>query len=368
MPWSNNNGNEGGNNPWGTPPQGGGNRNNGQRPNNGGGQQPPNDLDDILRKGQDMLPGGGSKMIWLILILIIGVYALSTSFYRVLPDEQGVVLVFGKWDGTTKSSGLHMKWPSPISEVIKPKVAKINRIEVGYVGSSAGRKRDIPSESLMLTQDQNIIAIDFQITWKIRDAGRYLFNIRNPEETIKKAAESVMREVIGQTDIQPALTEDRDRIAVETYNRLQAIMDSYESGVQIVKVNMEDVKAPDQVVDAFDEVQRARADRERVRNEAEAYRNAILPKARGEAVKMVEDAEAYKEQVINQAEGDASRFIAVYEAYSASPDVTKKRIYIETMEDILSKQNKIFMGTGAEGQLLPYLPVDRLMQTPNASR
>lgn len=371
MPWSNNDGNNGGNNPWGTPPPSGGNKPNPpKRPyhNGNGGQQPPNELDDLLRKGQDMFPGGG-KIFILVAVLFLGVFLLSSSFYRVQPDERGIVLVFGKWNGVVENPGLHMKWPSPVSEVIKPKVAKINRIEVGYTGTVSGGKRDVPSESLMLTKDQNIIAIDFQVTWKISNPADYLFNIRDPEATIKKVAESVMREVIGQTDIQPALTQSREEIATKTFSRLQEILNSYQAGVEIVKVNMEDVKAPEQVIDAFDDVQRARADRERLGNEAEAYSNSIIPEARGEATKMREEAEAYKEQVVNEAQGDAARFLDIYESYKVSPDITRKRIYLETMEEVLSKQNKIFIDSDAKGQVLPYLPLDRLMpSTPSASK
>lgn len=334
----------------------------------GQGQQP--DLEESLRQLQDrfrkMLPKGGwgSGGVILLIIVAVALLWLASGLYRVLPDEQGVVLRFGQWV-RTEQPGLRYHLPFPFEQVYKPKVTRVNRIEIGYVTTGRGdfsAERDVPDESLMLTGDENIVDIDFTVFWVIRDAGNYLFKIRNPHSTVKIAAESAMREVIGQTDLQLALTEAREQIEQSTRVLLQQILDEYESGIQITQVQLQKSDPPAQVVDAFNEVQRARSDRERLRNEAEAYRNDIIPRARGEAEQLVQEAEAYREQVVNLAQGDADRFLSIHRAYQISPSVVATRLFLETMEQVLSSSDKIIIESEAGGPqgVVPYLPLSEL--------
>ncbi|WP_200341934.1 FtsH protease activity modulator HflK, partial [Rhodovibrio sodomensis] len=336
-----------------------------------GGQRPP-DFDDLVRKAQDrlkkILPGGsgtggglGGRGIALIAAVLIGIWFLS-GFYRVQTDQQGVVLRFGEWVNTTQP-GLNWHLPYPIETVLTPSVERINQINVGFreVGGPAGsNQRDVKSESLMLTGDQNIIDINFTVQWKISDAGRYLFNIRDPEGTVKIAAESAMREVIGRTDIQPALTEARAEIENRTKELLQEILTNYESGILITGLKLQNVQPPEPVIDAFNDVQRALQDRDRLRNEAQAYRNDLIPKARGQAQKMILEAEAYRERIINEAQGEAQRFEQVLAAYKQNPAVTKKRMYLETMQNVYARTDKVLMDAGSTGGTVPYLPLDQL--------
>lgn len=356
MPWQNNGGGwqgGGGRNPWG------------QGPGGPQGPQPPN-IDEMIRKGQERLKGvlpggvGGKSGIFLLVAIILGLWAL-TGFYRVQPAEQGVVLRFGEYVRQV-GDGLHYHLPWPIETVTKPKVAQQNRIDVGYRSSTTTgrpvRQASFNEESLMLTGDENIVDIDFTVFWRIKDAGPFLFNIESPQEiTIKAVAESAMREVIGKTPIQAALTEGREDIEFETQELIQRTLDDYNAGVIVTEVKLERVDPPDQVIDAFRDVQAAEADRERYRNEADAYANNIIPEARGRANQMIQEAEAYKEQVIAKASGEASRFTAVYEEYAKAKDVTKKRIYLETMEEILDNMDKIIIDDDAGSGIVPYLPL-----------
>lgn len=359
-PWG---GGGGGGGPWG--PSGGGNR------GGGGGMPQPPDLEAAIRKGQDALkrvmPGGigGGRGLLIALFVIIALW-IASGFYRVLPDEQGVVTRFGAYVATT-DAGLHWHMPYPIEEVIRPKVTRVNRLEIGFRSAGdAGRSdvvRQIPEESLMLTGDENIVDINFTILWVISDAGKYLFNVRDPEATVKAAAESVMREIVGQTPIAEALAEGRAQIEARARNDLQAILDSYEAGILITQAQLQKVDPPNQVVDAFRDVQRARADQERLRNEAEAYRNDIIPRARGEAEQIVQEAEAYKQEVVARSSGDAQRFNDVYNSYRSAKDVTVRRIYLETMEEVLGNANKIIIDQSASGSgVLPYLPLPELQK------
>ncbi|MFD1625041.1 FtsH protease activity modulator HflK [Azospirillum griseum] len=379
MPWNNQGGGGqgGGGGPWGTPPGNNGSNNGGSnnggpgnpwgRPSGGGGgggPQPP-DLEDLLRRGQDRLrrvmPGGfGSGRGVGIGVGILALIWLASGIHRVEADEQGVVMRFGEWV-RTEDPGLRYRLPSPIETVLLPKVTRVNRIEVGYrsAGDTRRADRDVPDESLMLTGDENIIDIDFTVFWVIKDAKNFLFKIREPEITVKKAAESAMREVIGRTELQPALTEARQQIENATRKLLQTMLDEYQAGIEITQVQLQKADPPAPVIDAFNDVQRARADRERARNEAEAYRNDIIPRARGEVERLVQEASAYREQVVSLAQGDAERFRKVYEAYALSKDVTAKRMYLETMEEILRGRNKIIVD-GANQGVIPYLPLNQL--------
>ena len=370
MPWKQQGGGGGG--PWGG--GGGDGRGGGGGPRGrgggGGGAQSP-DFEEMLRKSQDrvkrFIPGGfgsGRGILFAVLGFFVLWLVLGGIFYRVQPDEQGVVLRFGKWVDTTPP-GLHFKWPVPIETVMTPKVTRVNRILVGVQGSDIpGRStgRDIPEESLMLTGDENIVDIDFTVFWKIKDAGKFLFNIRDPEQTVKLVAESAMREVIGQTKIQSALTEGRNQIETATHERVQKLIDDYGAGIQIEEVQLLKVDPPQPVIDAFIDVQRARADEERIRNEAQAYANDILPRARGEAEKLIQEANAYKEQIVNKAEGEAQRFLEVYESYKVAKDITKQRIYLETIEEVFQGMNKIIIDSSASGGsgVVPYLPLPEI--------
>ena len=351
-----------GGSPWGTPPGGG----------NGSGKGPtPPDIDALIRDIQSkinrFLPGGsssGGKPIGLILIILVFVW-LASGLYRVGPDEQGVVLRFGKFIKTTQP-GLHYHIPIPIETVQTPKVTKVNRIDIGFRSerdsgfSQGGGVADVPQESLMLTGDENIVNIDFSVFWVIKDAGKFLFEIQDPEGTVKAAAETAMREVIAKSKIQPVLTEGRAQIEIETQEIIQSILDEYNSGIQITQVQTQKADPPDQVIDAFRDVQAARADMERSKNEAEAYANDVIPRARGEAAKIMQAAEAYKQKVVAQAEGEASRFISIYNEYAKAKEVTQERMYLETMEKVLADIDKVIIEKNAGSGVVPYLPLPEL--------
>ncbi len=328
--------------------------------------QPPN-LDELLRKGQDFarrfLPRGfgGGRALAIVSAVLVGAWLLS-GFYRVQPDEQGVVLRFGAFHRTTPP-GLNYALPWPIESVTTPRVTRINRIDVGFRSEVEGARpvptRVVPEESLMLTGDENIIDINFAVFWRIRDAGDFLFNIRNPEQAVKSAAESVMREVIGKTPIQPALTEARAQIEQAVRAGTQAMLDQYRAGIEVAQVQLQKVDPPAAVIDAFRDVQRANADRERLRNEAEAFRNDIIPRARGEAERLVQEAQGDREARIARARGEAQRFIQVYQAYDQAREVTRLRLYLETMEDILRISPTVVVDERVQN-LVPFLPLGDL--------
>ena len=369
--------------PWGTGPRGGGGGGHGGGGGGGGGPwgsgrggggggprgpQPPN-FEEILRRSQDrfrrILPGGfgTGTGVAVVLIAIVVLWAAS-GFYRVLPDEEGIVLRFGAYNRRA-DPGLNYHWPTPIESVLTPSVTRVNRTEIGYrsgEGRAAG-SRQLPEEALMLTGDENIVDINFTVFWVIKDAQAYLFHIRAPEATVKAAAESAMREIVGETQIAHALAEGRGKIESETQHLLQRILDSYGAGILITQAQMAKVDPPAPVIESFRDVQRALADKERLRNEAEAYRNDIIPRARGDAVRIRQEAEAFRQEIIARSQGDADRFTAVYRAYKVAQDVTLQRLYIETMEEILKNSNKVIIDKAAQGQsgVLPYLPLPNLL-------
>ena len=370
MPWSSQGGgggwqSGGGNSgPWGRSPGGGGGR-------RGGGQPPPPDLEEMLRRGQDRfrrwMPGlRGSRGLILLLLIAIGIWLL-TGFYRVEPDEQGVVLRWGEWTKTTQP-GLNYHLPWPFETVIRPKVTKINRAEIGYrtlVDSQRGAfTRPVPDESLMLTGDENIIDVKFTVFWRIRDAGQFLFNIQAPERTVKDAAESAMREVIGKSRLQSALAEERLLLAQQTHELTQQILEYYGAGIEITQVEPQDIAPPEAVIASFRDVQAARADQERAKNEAEAYRNDIIPRARGAAERLVQEGTAYKEEVVAKAQGEAARFLSVFGEYEQNMDVVRRRMYLETMEEVLGGIDKVLIDSSAQGSsgVVPYLPLPELQR------
>jgi membrane protease subunit HflK len=363
MPWGDKDNNGG---PWGSPSSGGSGGGN----NSGGGGKPPTgpDFDDLIKRSFDQLrnvfPGnntGNNKSIALFGVIAVLLW-LSSGIYFVKADEQGVVLRFGAYNNTV-GSGLNYHLPYPIETVETPRVTAINHVEIGFrSGTSRSGKSNEPSsaeESLMLTGDENILDIDFEVQWKISNAPDYLFNIRNPEETVKTVSESAMREVIGQSQIAMVLAEGKLQVAQDTKKLIQDILNSYKSGIEVVSVNLLKADPPSEVLDAQRDVQTALADMETARNQAEAYHNDIVPRARGDAQKLVLDAEAYKQEVTNRAQGEASRFLAVYNEYKQARDVTKKRMYLETMEEILQGMTKVIVDKGGNG-IVPYLPLPEL--------
>jgi membrane protease subunit HflK len=353
MPWSDKPGGSGG--PWG-----GGNGSGpwGRGPSGGG--RPPS-LDQVLADLQARLRNlfgggaGGFRIAGIALLALLFFWVIS-GFYRVLPDEQGVVLRFGAYVETTPP-GLHYHWPTPFERVLTPSVTFVNRTDIGFdQDSGRGAPRDKPEEALMLTGDENIVDINLQVQWLVKDAREYLFNIRNPEQTVKSASESAIREVIGRTPIANALAEGRHKVELDTQELLQTVLDSYGAGIQVTQVQLQKSDPPEQVLEAFRDVQRARTDQESYRNEAEAYRNDVVPRARGEAQQIVQDAEAYKNQIVAKARGDADRFTSVLTAYRASKEITAQRLYLETMEQVLRNANKIVIDKSAAG-VVPYLPL-----------
>jgi membrane protease subunit HflK len=373
MPWSNQSGGGGGG-PWrpNPGPWGNGPKSNGPR---------PPDIDDLLRRSQDRLKryvpggsfGGGIGLLLIALVALI-IWALS-GLFTVSPSEQGVVLRFGKHVRTT-GEGLHYHLPYPIETVITPNVTENRRLEIGLrLEAPAARAsvgvREVPQESLMLTGDENIVDVNFTVVWQIKPgnpdtdtpggAADYLFNIQSPEATIQAIAESAMREVIGRSELQPVLTQGRQGIERSVHDLMQRTLDGYHAGILIIQVQMQKVDPPDQVIDAFRDVQAARADQERTQNEAQAYANRVVPEARGDAARVTQAAEGYKERVINEARGAADRFNSIYTEYAKAPEVTRERMFLETMERVFAGTDKIILDQSANGQgVVPYLPLGEL--------
>jgi modulator of FtsH protease HflK len=367
MPWKNQ---SGGGGPWGT--GGGGGGGGGQGPWGAGGRPP--DLEDILRKGQDrvkrLLPGGFGSGRSLIFIVIIGLALwLITGFYRVEPDEQGIALIFGKvWKQT--NAGLNYNLPAPIGEVFTPKVTRVNRVEVGFRSnpdsSSSDNAQDVSQESLMLTGDENIVDMQFVVFWVIKDPQKYLFAIDDPEDTVKNAAESAMREIIGRSAFEYARTQGRNPIEQEARKLIQSLLDTYNAGIEVSQVELQKVDPPEAALAAFRDVQAARADKESSVNGAQAYFNEITQRAGGEAQTIIKGAEGYKAQTVALATGNAQRFDLVMTQYEKAKDITQRRIYLETMELVLKNMNKILIDTkaagGAGGGTVPYLSLNDLLK------
>jgi membrane protease subunit HflK len=362
MPWKNQSGGPWGGGsggprgPWGSGPQ-------------PGGPTPP-DLEDLIRRSQDrlrsVLPGGlGGRGGILLIVALIVVWMLS-GFYRVNTDEQGVVLRFGKFVQLTQP-GLNYHWPYPIETALTPKVTRVNRADVGIRMLEDPRRgtttRDVPAESLMLTGDENIVDVQFSVFWVIANAANFLFNVQQPDGTIKAVAESAMREVIGRNQIQPILTGARQAIESAVQELIQRTLDEYKAGVQITQVQLQKVDPPQQVIDAFRDVQAARADAERLQNEAQAYANRVVPEARGDAARVIQAAEAYRERTVFDARGQADRFLKIYEQYAKAPEVTRRRMYLETMERVFTGMDKVIVDpttSRAGGGVVPYLPLGEL--------
>jgi membrane protease subunit HflK len=349
MPWSNQNG--GG--PWG----GGGNNQGpwGQGPNRPrGGRGGPPDLEDIIRRGQDQLrnvvPGGFNGGVALIIAAVIAIFWLIQCVYTVQPDERGVELRFGRPREQISMPGLHFHfWPMDTVEIVKVTEQQQN------IG---GRNSSNSTAGLMLSGDQNIVNVQFSVLYTISDPQSYLFRLENPAETLQQVAESAMREVVGRRPAQDAFRDNRGPIETEVRNIIQGTMDRYGAGISINRVTIEDVAPPREVADAFEEVQRADQDRQRLIEEANQYANQKLGQARGDAARIREDAAAYKDRIVKEAEGEAQRFVSIYDEYSKAPDVTRQRLFLETMEQVLKGSRKVIIDD--KQSVVPYLPLNEL--------
>lgn len=359
MPWSNQSGgpwSSGPRGPWGSGPQ--------QQ-----GPRPP-DLEEFLRRSQDRLrrvmPGNFGGRGAVLIALVIAVLWGFSGFFRVEPDELGVVLRFGKAVRVVQP-GLNYHLPYPIETALTPPALRVNKTDVGIRLSEETRRgsslREVPEESLMLTGDENIVDVDFSVLWRVKPNGvsDYLFNMEDPNGTVKAVAESAMREVIGRSNAQPLLTGLRQSVETSVQDLMQKTLDSYGAGILIQNVQLQKVDPPAEVIDSFRDVQAARSDLERLANEAQTYANRVVPEARGRAAKIIQDAEAYRSQTVADAKGQTSRFLQVYEQYKKAPDVTRQRMYLETMEHILANTPKTIIDTGKQTTgVIPYLPLNDL--------
>lgn len=362
MPWNNQNGGGGG---W---QGGGGNNGDGQGPwgqgpkGPQGGGQPP-DLEEILRQGQDKLKqilpggvGGGSNpmMIGLIAVVAVGMW-LFQAVYTIQPDELGAELLFGKPKKELSSAGLHFHfWPFETVEIAN---TADRQVSIGAFGNNRGT-------TLMLSGDQNIVDVKFSVIWSVADPGKFLFNVRDPDSMVRKVSESAMREIVGRRPVQDIFRDDRTGIANDVRSIVQNTLDQYNAGISVSRMAIADASPPAQVADAFEEVQRAEQDEDKFRENGKKYANNILGTARGEAAQILEDAAGYKTQVVQEAEGEAQRFILVYDQYAKAPEVTRKRLFLETMERVLKGSNKVIMENGKGGTgVLPYLPLPAITST-----
>lgn len=329
-------------------------------PPGGGGGKPPFDIPQLN------LPKFKPSMFLGIIILLLLVWIVPGTFYFVEPDEEGVVTTFGKFSRTT-GPGLHFKFPSPIEHSFTPKVRQIRRAEIGFRANASGQVQRVPAESLMLTGDQNIVDINLVVQYRISDSVAYLFNVRRPHKLVRDAAETVIRGIIGSRNIDEALTTGKAAIQILSEEQIQKLLDTFEAGIQVVTVQLQGVNPPEQVAGAFKDVVSAREDKERMINEAQGYRNAVIPEARGQAAQILREAEAYREEKIKRAEGDVKRFLSQYEEYRKAPDITRKRIYLETMEEILPTVDKFVMGDQNQG-VLPILPLSKNPILPDSNK
>ena len=369
MPWSNQGGG-----PWGSGPKG---------PWGSGSPPPgssPPDLEDLLRRGQDklrnVLPGGGLGGTGVVVITLIAIALwLASGVFQVAPDELGLVMRFGKFDRKV-DPGLSYHLPYPIESVEIPKVTRVTPIQIGVRFVEDARRgtqtRDVPEESLMLTGDENIVDVDFTVFWVVgagaTGASDFRFNMQNPEGTVKAVSESAMREVIGRSELEPILTGGRQQIEREVHDLVQKTLDQYKAGISVTQVQLLKVEAPTQVIDAFRDVQAAQADQERAQNEARTYAGRMVPEARGRAAQIEQAAGAYREQTVAEAIGQTARFNKIYEEYKKAPEVTRQRLYLETMERLFGGTDKIILDSSGQGGsgVVPYLPLPELRNRPQA--
>lgn len=367
-------GNNGG--PWG----GGGNRGSGNRGNNGNGGRGSGDqpqmpeIDEIVKKGQEQLrvlmgggrggngggrgtggPGFSKRGVLLGLVALVVMWAVA-SFYTVRPEERSVELLFGQYYKTGGPGLNFAPWPVVSHEVVQVTTERVTEVGTGRSALDTG---------LMLTRDEAVVDIEFQVVWNVTDPARFLFNLADPRETVRAASESAMRDIIARSELSPILNRDRGSIAADLRSAVQGLLDSYESGISVIRVNFDKADPPEQVISAFRDVQTARQERDRLEREADAYANRVLAQARGQAAQVQEEAEGYRAEVVNNAQGEAARFVSVYSEYVNAPEVTRKRMYLETMERVLGDMNLTILDnvTGGEAGgsgVLPYLPLNEL--------
>ncbi|MDR5652510.1 FtsH protease activity modulator HflK [Ruixingdingia sedimenti] len=377
--------------PWGGGSGGGGNDDRGgNRGPGGGGRRPEGpqipEIDELMKKGQEQLRvlmggrgngggrgtgngGGGPSPIFTRQGLVLGALAVAVlwgfmSFYTVKPEERSVELFLGEFSGIGNPGLNFAPWPLVTAEIVQV---------TGERNTDIGTGRNGPQDTgLMLTRDQNIVDIEFQVVWNIADPDKFLFNLADPVDTIRAVAESAMRDIIARSELAPVLNRDRGVIAADLRTAIQSTLDSYQSGINVVRINLDRADPPREVIDSFREVQAAQQERDRLEKEADAYANRVTAGARGEAARLLEQSEAYRAEVVNAAQGEASRFLAVYEEYVKAPDVTRRRMYLETMEDVLGGMNKVILD-GVSGQaggsgVVPYLPLNELTRGQTGSQ
>lgn len=378
-PWGGGGNSGGGDDGRGKGPRDSDRGNGGQRPNGEGPQIP--EIDELVKKGQEQLrvlmggrgggngggtggSGGGGPFLTrgtvaLGVLAAVGLWLFSSA-YTVKPEEKSVELFLGKFSSIGDPGLNFAPWPFVTAEVIAVTTERTEEIGVGRAGSEAG---------LMLTGDENIVDIDFQVQWNINDPSSYLFNLRDPAQTIRAVSESAMREIIAQSDLAPILNRDRGVIGDRLKDLIQSTLNSYDSGVNVIRVNFDKADPPVEVIDAFRDVQAAEQERDRLQNVADAYANQALAEARGQSAQLLEEAEGYRAQQVNQAEGEASRFTAVLGEYTKAPQVTRKRLYLETMEQVLGQMDKIILDESAGGGqgVVPYLPLNELRRNSGES-
>jgi modulator of FtsH protease HflK len=376
-------------------PWGGGGGNNDDDDRNAGGRRPGKrpgegpqipEIDELMKKGSEQLrvlmggrggadrrgPGGGNGgsglpsgpafnrgTIGIAVLAAVGLWAFS-SFYTVKPDELAVELLFGKSYQIGQPGLNFAPWP-----VVTHEIVPVTRERTTDIGTGPENSTD---SGLMLTRDQNIVDVDFQVIWNIADPELYLFNLADPEDTIRAVSESAMRDIIARRELAPILNRDRGAITADLKLAVQRTLDTYNAGISVVRINFGSANPPSEVIDSFREVQAAQQERDRLEKEADAYANKVLPAARGKAAQLVEQAEGYRAQVVNEAEGEASRFNAIYAEYIKAPEVTRRRMYLETMEKVFSGMDKVILDgvTSKDGGVVPYLPLDQLNRAPVA--
>lgn len=363
--------------PWGGGNSGGGGNDDDRRPGRPTGQDGPQipEIDEIMKKGQEQLKvlmggrGGGDTggsgggdgprltkgTLGLGALIALGLWAF-TSFYTVRPEEQSVELFLGEFSSIGNPGLNFAPWPVTTYEIVP--VTREQSLDIGV-----GRNGD---DGLMLTTDENILDIDFQVVWNINDPAKFLFNLRDGEDTVRAVSESAMREIVAGSELAPLLNRDRGAVAQRAQELVQETLDSYESGINVIRVNLNKADPPREVIDAFRDVQAAEQERDRLERQADAYANRVLAGARGEAAQLLEQAEGYRARVVNEAEGEASRFTAVLGEYQQAPDVTRRRLYIETLEKVLGDVDKIILDEGSSGGqgVVPYLPLNELRRQP----
>jgi membrane protease subunit HflK len=353
MPWSNQNG--GG--PWG----GGKNQGPwGQGPNRPRGGKTPPDLDEIIRRSQErlkaILPGGFNGGVALIALILVVGFWLTQAVYTVQPDERGVESIFGKPKDEIAGPGLHfMLWPIETVELVNVTEQQQK------IGTASGQQ----GEGLMLTGDQNIVNVQFSLLFSVTDPRAYLYNVAEPGKTLSQVADSVMREVVGRRPAQDIFRDNRQAIAQEVKDSIQKTIDNYHAGIAVNTISIEDVSPPKEVSSAFDEVQKAEQDEDRMIEQANQYANKVRGQANGEAAKIREDAAAYKNRIVKEAEGEAARFLSVYEQYKKAPEITRKRLYLETMEKVFESSKKVITDEKPGNGVLPLLPLNDMVSKPD---